>query len=167
MAAHPMDAAPCFRGRAGSPRPTQRRTTPLSVILRPQAEESVPPVLLPFCYAQGREKRILRFAQNDKGGAQNDGREGGASLRSPPQSGCAGQLPRPGGAMMGAQIRGPTRAQRSGSRGGRTSKGAEREMPASQGDPTRLTSLVGKGRTVERTRPARKGGARDAKLVRT
>ena len=40
-------------------------------------------------------------------------------------------------------------------------------MPGSRGNPTRLTSLVGKGRTVERTRPAREGGARDAKLVRT
>ena len=39
-------------------------------------------------------------------------------------------------------------------------------MPDSRGSPTRLASLVGKGRTVERTRPAREGGARDAKLVR-
>ena len=40
-----------------------------------------------------------------KGGAQNDGREGGAFLRSPPQSGCAGQLPRPGGAVTAHRVR--------------------------------------------------------------
>ena len=40
-------------------------------------------------------------------------------------------------------------------------------MPASRGNPTRLTSLVGKGRTVERARPAHKGRASDVKLVRT
>ena len=40
-------------------------------------------------------------------------------------------------------------------------------MPASWGTPTRLTSLVGKGRTVKRARPAHKGRARDVKLVRT
>ena len=40
-------------------------------------------------------------------------------------------------------------------------------MPASRGNPTRLTSLVGKGRTVERAKPAHKGRASDVKLVRT
>ena len=40
--------------------------------------------------------RILRFAQNDKEGTLGmTEKKGGASLRSPPPSGCAGQLPRP------------------------------------------------------------------------
>src|SRR5699024_6421151 len=38
------------------------------VILRPQAVESAFHVFVPFCHAQRREIRILRFAQNDKGG---------------------------------------------------------------------------------------------------
>ena len=42
------------------------------VILRPQAEESVSPVLFRVCYVQGRGMRILRFAQNDRGPPVNE-----------------------------------------------------------------------------------------------
>ena len=113
-------------------RPTQRRTAP-----HPRHSEAVRPknpYSRPFSFLLRTKTGVTDSspsAQNDKrGGAQNDKGGSRASFCSPPQSGRAGQLPRPGGAVTGAQIRGPTRAQRSGSRGGRTSKGAEREMPA-------------------------------------
>ena len=67
----------------------------------------------------------------------------------PPPSGCAGQLPRPGGAVMGAQIRGPTRAQRSG-----------------MGDPAEGgTPFAGRAGAAERTKPAACGRMRDAQLA--
>ena len=112
-------------------RPTQRKTTP-----PPCHSEAVRPKnplpsssCLSVTYKDGRNGFFASLRMT-RGALRMTERGRSAPSRSPPQSGRAGQLPRPGGAMMGAQIRGPTRAQRSGSRGGRTSKGAEREMPA-------------------------------------
>ena len=86
--------------------------------------------------AKGRRIRLSRpyTLQNSRGtrdadsspSAQNDRGETWSLPRSPPQSGSAGQLPRPGGAIRaGARIRGPREsAQRfSGERRGKGMKG--------------------------------------------
>ena len=61
------------------------------------------PVPFPCCHAQGRGCGFFASLRMTKGGAQNDSGGHGASppSRSPPPSGCAGQLPRPGGARGG------------------------------------------------------------------
>ena len=94
--------------RRGRHAPHKEELRPIPVILRPQGRRIR--ILRPCTFLLRKrtgENGFFAVAQNDKGGAQNDRRKGGASLYLPPQSGCAGQRPRPGGAIRAGGRRPP------------------------------------------------------------
>ena len=73
---------PPSRGKVSGARVTApaKENVPFTVILRPQAEESVPFILAGGRETRGRGKRILRFAQDDTG--VGSGGHSSSSLRT-------------------------------------------------------------------------------------